>query len=147
FTSAIACAPAVLASLAATEFEVGAFHDGNPGLFDQIPGWQVGMTTLRADYADQPLCQYSGERGDEAVSIDPHVEEAADHVEHVVGVNRGKNQMSCQRGLNCNLRGLGVSDLAHHDLVRIMAQDGAQTAREGEAFLLVDGYLQHAGEL
>src|SRR5688572_12566454 len=40
-----------------------------------------------------------------------------------------------------------VADLADHDLVRVVAQDGAQPAREGEALLLVHRDLQHAGEL
>ena len=40
-----------------------------------------------------------------------------------------------------------VADLAHHDLVRVVAQDGAQAAREGQAFLLVDRNLRDAANL
>jgi hypothetical protein len=40
-----------------------------------------------------------------------------------------------------------VADLAHHDLVRVVPQDRAQAAREGQALLLVHRNLQHAGQL
>ena len=71
--------------------------------------------------------------------------EAADDVEHVVGVHGGEHQVAGERRLHRDLGGLRVADLAHHDLVRVVAQDRAQAAREGEALLLVHRDLQHAG--
>src|SRR5262249_33594679 len=46
-----------------------------------------------------------------------------------------------------DLCGFRVTDLAYHDLVGIVPQYRAQAAGEGKAFLLIDGYLQHAGQL
>src|SRR5437588_13004474 len=51
--------------------------------------------------------------------------------------------MAGERGLDGNLRSLRVADLAHHDLVRVMAQDGAQAAGEGESFLFIDWDLRN----
>ncbi|MCY1410799.1 hypothetical protein D9M71_261750 [compost metagenome] len=59
----------------------------------------------------------------------------------------GEHQVAGERRLHGDLRGVGVADLADHDLVRVVAQDGAQAAGKGQAFLLVDRDLQHAGEL
>src|SRR3990172_22743 len=52
-----------------------------------------------------------------------------------------------RRRLNGDLRGLGVADLADHDLVRVVAQDGAEAAREREPLLLVDRNLRDPAEL
>jgi hypothetical protein len=60
-------------------------------------------------------------------------------------VHGGEHQVAGQRRLHGDLRRLGVADLADHDLVRVVAQDGAQAAREGQALGLVDRDLQHVG--
>jgi hypothetical protein len=77
------------------------------------------------------LGDHAIQRRDEAVWIHPHVREATDHVEHVVRVDGREHLVSGQRRLHRDLRGLRIADLAHHDLVRVMAQDGAQATREG----------------
>ena len=43
--------------------------------------------------------------------------------------------------------GFLIADFAHHDFVRVMAEDGAEAAREGEALFLIDGNLRDAFEL
>src|SRR5574340_1269856 len=48
---------------------------------------------------------------------------------------RSEDQVASQRRLHRNLGGFRVADLAHHDLVRVVAQDGAQAPGEGEALL------------
>ena len=73
--------------------------------------------------------------------------EAADHIEHIVGMHRGKYQMPGQCGLHRDLRGLRIAYLAHHDFVRIVTQNRPQAAGEGQPFLLIHRNLQHAGEL
>ncbi len=73
--------------------------------------------------------------------------EAAEHVEHVVGVDRGQHQVAGERGLHRDLGGLAVADLADHDLVGVVAQDRAQAFRERETLLLVHRNLQDAGQL
>jgi hypothetical protein len=75
------------------------------------------------------------------------VHETADDVEDVVGVHGGEHQVAGEGRLDGDLGGVRVADLAHHDLVRVVAQDGAQAPGEGEALLLVHRDLQHAGQL
>ncbi len=54
-----------------------------------------------------------------------------------------EHQVSGERALHRDVRGLGVADLADHDHVRILAQDRAQRAGEGHADLLVGVHLVH----
>jgi len=62
-------------------------------------------------------------------------------------VDGGENQVAGERRLDGDLRGFLVADFADHDLVRVVAQNGAQTAREGESLFLVHGNLGDAAEL
>ena len=59
----------------------------------------------------------------------------------------GEDEVAGERGVDGDLRGLGVADFADEDLVGIVAEDGAQAAGEGEALLLVDGNLRDAADL
>ena len=143
--AAVAGAVAVDAALALVEREVAvARRDRGPtprscsrvGLDRPLAG--------RADQAHQPLGQDAVQRRDEVVRLDVHVQEAADDVDHVVGVDRGEDQVAGQRRLDGDLRRLLVADLADHDLVRVVAQDRAQPAGEGQPLLLVDRDLGDA---
>ncbi len=78
---------------------------------------------MRAGQAHQALGQHGIERRDEAIGIDLHLAEAADHVEYVVGVDGGEHQVSGERRLHGDLGGVRVADLADQDLVRVVAQD------------------------
>ena len=69
------------------------------------------------------------------------------HVQNVVGVNRRKHQVAGKRGLDCDLSGFGVADFADHDLVGVVAQDGTQSARKREPFLLVHRNLRDSRQL
>src|SRR5206468_11345898 len=84
------------------------------------------LATVRADEPHQPLRQDRVQCGDEAEQIDVHVHEAADHVEYVVRVDGSENEVSRERGLHGDVGRLRVAYLAHHDLVGIVPQDGAQ---------------------
>src|SRR5690348_4850276 len=107
----------------------------------------LGPFAVVADHANQSLRHDAIERGDEVVRFDAHVDEAADDVGHVVGVDRGEDQMAGESGLDGDLRGFLVANFADHDFVGIVAQDGAQASREGESLFLVDGNLGDAFEL
>ena len=102
---------------------------------------------VQADVPDQPLRQHAVQRRDELIRLDAHVQEPAEHVEDVVGVDRREDQVPGQRGVDRNLRGLVVADLADHDLVGIVPQDRPQPARERQPLLLVDRNLRDAAEL
>ena len=68
--------------------------------------------TVFADGADQTLGEDAVERGDEVVGFDAHVEEAAEDVDHVVGVNGGEDKVSGEGGVDGDLRRLLVADFA-----------------------------------
>ena len=141
-------AAALDAAGALVEREVGVDRRVEPALHQQLRGWR-GARTLQCSQmrAHQALRQHAVERRHEVVGLDLHVEEAAEHVDHVVGVDGGEHQVAGERRLDRDLGGLRVADLAHHDLVGIVAQDRAQPAREGEPLLLVDRDLRDAPEL
>jgi hypothetical protein len=101
----------------------------------------------RAVDAQQALGHHAVEGRHQVVGIDPHVHEAADHVEDVVGVHGGEHQVAGEGRLDGDLGGLRVADLADHDLVRVVAQDGAQAAGKIQPLLLIHRDLQHAGQL
>jgi hypothetical protein len=68
-------------------------------------------------------------------------------VGRVVGVQRGQHQVAGLGGLDGDVGGFQVADLADHDDVRILAQEGLERGREGEAGLVVDVDLVDAGQV
>ncbi len=141
----VARPPAAGAAPARTELKARGVAD--QGLGQQNGVWHVVRRTVGAVHPHQTLRNDAIECGHQAVGIHAHVGEAAEHVEHVVGVHRGQHQVAGEGGLYRDLRGLAVADFADHDLVRVVAQDGAQAARKRQAFLFVDRDLKHAAEL
>ena len=75
------------------------------------------------------------------------VGQAGDGAGGVVGVQGGQHQVAGQRGLDRDLRGLEVADLADHDHVRVLAQDGAQALAKVSSDPGVDLGLADAGQL
>src|SRR5712691_4268765 len=59
----------------------------------------------------------------------------------------GQHEMAGERCLYGDLRGLEVADLANHDDVGILPQDGAQQAGEAEADLRLDLDLVDPGKM
>src|SRR5947209_685086 len=53
----------------------------------------------------------------------------------VVGMDGGEHEMAGQRRLHGDRGRLFITDLADHDLVGIVAEDGAQSAGEGQSLL------------
>src|SRR5580658_3704354 len=100
-----------------------------------------------ADGPDETLGEDAVECGDEVVGLNAHVEEAAEDVDDVVGVDSGEDEVAGERGVDGDLRGLGVADFADEDLVGVVAEDRAQAACEGEALFLVDWDLSDAADL
>ena len=62
-------------------------------------------------------------------------------------MNRGEHQLSGERAVDGDLGSLLVADVADHDLIRVVAQNGAQPAREGQPLFLVDRNLGDALDL
>ena len=114
---------------------------------DQL-GRRLGRAAaVRAQPAHQPLRQHAAQHGGDQVVLQPHVAQPGDAGGGRVGVQRGQHQMPGQRRLHGDLRGLQVADFADHDHVRILAQDRAQQAGEGQADLRLDLDLVDAAQL
>jgi hypothetical protein len=65
----------------------------------------------------------------------------------IVGVQGGQHHVAGLRCLDRDLGGFQVADFADHDDVRILAQEGLQRDREGQAGLVVDVDLVDAGQV
>src|SRR5581483_9280247 len=100
-----------------------------------------------ANDTNQPLRQNTVQRGHEIVGLYAHIEKSPNHVDHVVGVDGCEHQVTGEGRLDGDLRGFRVADFPHHDLVRIVAQNGTQSTGKGQTFLLVDGNLRDAANL
>ena len=85
-------------------------------------------------------------RGDK-IRRDAHVDETHDAARRVVGVQGGEYQVTGDGRADGYLRRLVVTDLADHDDVGVLAQEGAETACEGHARLGVDLHLVDAEHL
>ena len=84
------------------------------------------------------------QRGSNEIWIDLHVDQPADHADGVIGMDGREHDVPGERGLDRHARRVDVAALADHDDVRILPQDVAQAAGEGEADPLVDLHLMHA---
>jgi hypothetical protein len=115
---------AVVAALAARALAERAPHlIAEPGVLEDVLGRVVLGGAVRADRAGQPLRHRAIECSAEEVRFDTHVHEPRHRARRVVGVQRREHQVPCQRGLNRHSRRLLVSDFAHHDHIRVLAQD------------------------
>ena len=88
--------------------------------------------------AHQALRDDADETRRQQEGLDAHVAQSRDGADRGVGVQRRQHQVAGERGLHGDLRGFEVADFADHHHVRVLAQDGAQAAREGHFDLGVD---------
>src|SRR5258706_176940 len=145
--SLVAGAAALAAAAPGAKAERTSLRFGEAGFLEEGRIGPAVLAAVRADEPDQALRQDRIQCGDEAEQVDVHVNEATDHVEYVVRVDGSENEVPRECGLHGDVGRLRVAYLAHHDLVGIVPQDGAQPPRESEPLLFVDRDLQHAGEL
>jgi hypothetical protein len=97
----------------------------------------VGLLAV-AQALGQALRQDTQQRIGKVERIHAHVHQTGDGLGRRVGVQRGEHQVAGQRGLDAHGHGFLVARLAHHDDVRVGAQEGAHDQREVDAGLLVD---------
>src|SRR5208282_5825543 len=145
--SAIAAAGTFQAPGAFVERNDGPFRGIQAGFFQDFGRVLDLFFAIFANHADQALREDAIQRGDEIVRFDAHVDEAADHVGAVIGVDRGEDQVAGEGGVDGDLRGFLVADFADHDFVGVVTQDRTQPAGKREAFLFVYRNLGDAADL
>ena len=62
-------------------------------------------------------------------------------------MQRGQDQVARLSGPYGHFSGFEITNLAHHDDVRVLAQERSQARREGQPYPWVDVYLVDAGEI
>ena len=138
-TAVIAAAGTFQASGALVKSHVPHTSGSSPDSFSTSGGIVTCFLQFSQINANQALRHDAIQRRNEIVRLDAHVDEAADHVGHVVGVNRGENQMAGERRVDGDLRGFLVANFADHDLVGVVTQNGTQAAGEREALFSLTG--------
>ena len=93
---------------------------------------RVGLAAALAQHAHQPLRDRRDQRRRDQERLDAHVDQPRDRARPIVGVERREHQVAGEAGLDRDLGGLEVADLADQDHVRVLAQDRAQARGEGE---------------
>src|SRR5581483_6601209 len=146
-TSPVAGPGTLNATLAFVEGEIAPLGSIHAACLELLGSVVDRLLTGITDYAYQTLRQDAIQCRDEVVRLHAHVEEAPNYIDHVVGVDGGEHQVTRKRRLNRYLRRLGVANFANQNLVRIVAQNRSQAAREGQSLLLVYGNLRDAANL
>ena len=102
---------------------------------------------MRAQHAHEALREDADHGRAHEERLDLHLDQARDGAGRVVRVERGEHEVTGHRRVDRDLRRLLVADLADHDHVGILAQEGAQRAREGEPDLRLHVHLVDAADL
>src|SRR5436305_53213 len=102
---------------------------------------------LRADAARETLRGDELHRGRHEERLDAHVHQAVDGRRRVVRVQRREHEMAGERGLDGDLGGLEVADLADQDDVRILPQEGAERGGEVQADRFLHLHLVDTGQI
>ena len=92
-----------------------------------------GLAAFHAQPAHQALRHHADQAGGEQERLDAHVHQPRDRADCIVGMQRGEYEMSGKARLDRDLRRFEIADLADHDHIRVLAQDGPQ--RQCEAHL------------
>ena len=93
----------------------------------------IGRLALGADGTHQALGDDGLERGRDQEGLEAHVQQTGDRGRRIIGMQGGEHDVTGQRGLDRDLRGLEVTDLTDQDLVGVLTQDRAQTVGEGRS--------------
>ena len=118
-----------------------------PHLLDDFRQRDVRLAAIVAKRAQQALRLNADDGRGQQVILDAHVEQAVERGRSVIGVQRRQHQVSCQRRLHGNLRGLEIADFPDHDDVRILPHDRTQCIGERQVDLRPDLDLVDAGHL
>src|SRR6185437_12757606 len=100
-----------------------------------------------ADAAYQALRANQVDGGGNKKWLDAHVHQTANGFRSAVSVQRGKHQVSSERGLDGDFRGFEIANLADEDYVGVLAQKGAERSRKVQPDRFLHLHLVNAMQL
>ena len=103
--------------------------------------------TVAADPPHQALSHDNIERRHELVHVDFHIYQPSDGIDDVVGVDGTQNQMTGQGRVYSDKSCFLVTYLTNHDFVGVLPYYRSQPVGKGQAFLVVDRYLDDVFDL
>ncbi len=110
--------------------------------------WDIdGLAAMGAEPAGESLGDDQRHGRGDIVRRHAHVDEPRQGLRGIVGVQGGEHQVAGLGGLDGDLGGLEVPDLADHDDIGVLAQERPQRAGEREPHLRIDVHLVDAGEV
>src|SRR3989344_3376327 len=86
-----------------------------------------GLPCSGTELAHQPLADDRDKGRGDQIRVDAHINEARDSAGRGIGVNRREDEVAGQGRLGRKLSGLFITNLSHHDDVRVLAKYGAQS--------------------
>lgn len=85
----------------------------------------VRLSTMLAESAHETLSEDTDDSGGNEEGFDLHIDQSGEGGGGVVGVEGGKDQVSCERGLDGDLGGFAVTGFTDQDDIGVLAQEGA----------------------
>src|SRR5438046_2961472 len=104
------------------------------------------LHALWANRAHQSLGDKRFHDRSEQERLHIHVEQTSDAADRVVRVQRAENKVTGHRCADRDVRRLDVTNLAHHDNVRVLPQNVTQAFGEGKIDLRFHVNLRDAGQ-
>ena len=136
--------PAIFATYATLKNR--AFFEGEADFLEILFRIIDRLDAIRTDGADEALGEERFHDRGEEERLNVHVDETRNAADRVVCVQGAKDKVTGHRGADRDVGGLDVANFSHHDDVRVLAQDVAQTFGEGEVDLRFHIDLRNAGE-
>ena len=118
-----------------------------PEQAQQVLPRPVRLCALVAGPPDQTLGDREDQGAGDQERVRAHVDETRQRRGGRVGVQGGEDEVAGEGGLERQLGGLRVADLAHQHDVRVLPQHRAEPGLEGHAGLDVDLHLRDPGQL
>ena len=106
-----------------------------------------GLFAIRAKSPNEPLRHDRADRGGDQKWLHPDVDQARDGRGRIVGVQRAEDEVAGQAGVGRDRRRLQIANLADHDDVRRLPQNGAKRGGKSHPDIGVHLHLVDAGHL
>ena len=101
----------------------------------------VFLAAMRTNTAYQTLRDDPAQCGRNDIGIDTDIDQTVNCTDRVICMDRGKHEVTRDRGSHRNLCRLAVTDLTDSDDVRVLTQDRAQAVCKRHADFFIDLYL------